>query len=228
MKTKRIRAALVAALAGGSALSSGAKISSAATVVPSGGTVGGWEITYPIGITIESVDTGTTNTLDLIKTAGFDSNEGLSITFTQTTGAATQTINIDAENITNNTGTDWSGFQFLLVSDGGGNGAAFASSGQVFSIISPFTSQTFGSQLITLSGGTLATGSTANWGGPNGGILVINPNATIDGTANFDFKEIPLTGPLVPLPAAAWSSASLLVMLGLWSKVKKPRREPAD
>ena len=77
------------------------------TLVPSGATVGGWTITYPVGITIETVNTGGINTLDLIKNANLDINEGLSITFTQTTGLATQSIIIDSENITNSTGTNW-------------------------------------------------------------------------------------------------------------------------
>ena len=98
----------------------------------------------------------------------------------------------------------------------------------MFTNIAPFTTTSFSSHSIELGGGIVPSGTTSTWGGPNGGSLLINPGATVEGTANFDFKENPLVGPLVPLPSAAWSSASLLVGLGIWSGLRKSGHEPAD
>ncbi|MDP9174554.1 MAG: hypothetical protein M3O30_11900 [Planctomycetota bacterium] len=228
MKIKRISAALAAALAGGGAFGAGAGQSLASTIVPSGGTAGGWEITYPAGIMITDVGTGSDTTIDLIKNATFHTNEGLSITFTQVSPAAVAFVTIDSEQITNNTSGDWAGFQFLLISDGGGGGAGFASASQTFTNIGPFTTQTFSASTIDLTGGTLGSGSTASWGGPGGGSLVIQTKRDANSVTNFDLKEIPSTDPIVALPSAAFGSVFLFAVLGLVSSATKIARQPAD
>ncbi len=199
-----------------------ASASHAATVIQDGATVDGWKVTFPAGIALTQ-ETGAPNTtLTINKTATFDSLEGLTITFTQADPSATPFIAINSEAITNDSGYTWSAFQFLLVSTAGGPGAQFDSPANTFTNIAPFTTTTFGTSSISLSGGILPTSTTANWGGAGGGQLLLDTNPTTSGLpANFAFKEVPDGVTSVPLPEAGWSSLSVLGGLAFISGLRR-------
>jgi hypothetical protein len=192
--------------------------------VVSGNTYDGWNITYPVGISL--VSDASTGGLVLEKNAAFDSAEGLDITFTQVSYSASPTITVTDESITNVSGAAFGGFQFLALNTMAGNAGAptFAPGVAFAGGTAPFTTQTDSSDVITLGGGTLGNTQTAKWGfGATGGDLVIDANPASSGAKKvFDFKEIPVTA--VPLPAAAWTGLSGLVGLGLIGSAKRLRR----
>lgn len=210
----------LAALAVSAAVFAGVGSAHAATVLKSGGSpIDGWKITFPADVTL--IDEGG-GTLTLAKAATFNSAEGLDITFTQVgTTTVSPTITFASETITNNSGSAFNSFQFLLQNTFAGSSSNAVFSGTTFTNTGVFTTTTPGSDTITLSGGTLANGATTNFGGTDGGSLVINANPVTTGTKVIDFKEIPGPGPTgVPIPAAAWTGLSGLLGLGLISKIK--------
>jgi hypothetical protein len=226
--TKKLSITAIAVIAASMMFSGSAR---AATAVQSGSTVDGWQITFPAGAGLSLIaDNSTGIVLQLEKFADFSTTEGLSITFMQDfkNPPAAQQISIVDETITNSTTSTFTGFQFLLASPLNG-GQNFASTFTVPGGISPFTtSDPAGGTSITLGGGSIAPSGTAKFGfGAAGGDLVINANPVANGVglpAVFDLKEIPLTGgttPMVPLPAAAWSSLTALIGLGLIGLTKK-------
>jgi hypothetical protein len=197
--------------------------SQAATVLSSGSQVDGWSISFPVGISLVS-DGGPTLTLE--KGAAFTNIEGLVITFTQVSYNASPTIDITDETVTNVSGQDWSGFQFIAANTLTGNaGAATLEPNAFNNSTPPFTTQTDSPSTITLGGGVQPNLATADWGfGSSGGDLVIDANPATSGVKKvFDFKEIPVTS-VIPLPAAGWMGLTGLVGLGLISSAKRMRK----
>jgi hypothetical protein len=229
MKSRSFVYAAVAVIAAVLSFSGSAR---AATILQNGATVDGWMVSFPAGAGISLVaDNSTGIVLDLEKQAIFSSQEGLVITFTQNgaAGTAAPQIAIVDESVTNATNQSWSGFQFLLTSPLA-EGQTFASE-FANTAITPFTTTTVDptSTSVTLGGGTLAAGATGSWGfGANGGDLVMNANPSSSGMpSTFYLKEIPIVGggtPVIPLPAAAWSSLVGLMGLSIIGGLKKLRR----
>jgi hypothetical protein len=225
----------LAAIAIASAVFGFAGASHAATILQNGSTVDGWIVTEPAGISLVVDGVGTYNgksVLLLEKFATFSNMEGLPITFVQANNSATQYIDIVNESITNLSGQNWTGFQFLLPTTSiGGPAPAFV---QDPNAVIPGFDNTAGSPFAPPSGGGVNytsvnfspstvtyTGSqpnltTALWGFGTDGDLIINANPITNGNQVFNFKEQPLNAPVIPLPAAAWSSLS-----GLLGRKKK-------
>jgi hypothetical protein len=197
-----------------------------ASIVLPGGMVsgGGWTATFPVGINL-TIDTANSDEFVVTKTADFISDEGLDITFLQTSASASPLIIVGAENLTNNSGGAWSGFQFLVINTLQGNTPAAVFSGATFNQTTfSNTSIDPAKDTVTLTDGTIANGQTVNWGGPDGGQLVIDANPTSSAPFKvLDFKEIPIPGGgSVPLPAAGWMGLSGLaggVLLAARKKV---------
>jgi hypothetical protein len=205
----------------------------------------GWMAETDPGVAITVLNqVGDTLTLQLEKQAQFTTNDPLKIQFFQTaiTDQAVSKIIIKEESITNSTGTDWNGFRFVLEGNrAGADGVPTfdtAASGNFGN--TPFTTETVVSNTeIQLSGGTLPSSNTPagtfHPGQAPGstGDLVINASPFRTGSVlagqNFIFKEIPMVGgggtpPVIPLPAAAWTSLSGLLGLGLISNAKKMKK----
>jgi hypothetical protein len=190
---------------------------------------------------------GNTVTLELEKTATFLTLDPVIIHFEQRSASAptVNTFIIKDETITNDSGTDWTGFRFMLEGSVPGHDPTFNLAGSNNFGATPFTTQTnVDSQTIDLSGGTLPTGPGNSGdvffpGSPQAGSLgdlVINTNPATPGNMpqNFNFKEMPLVGngnggggtppPVIPLPAAAWTSLTGLLGLGLISNAKNLKK----
>jgi hypothetical protein len=220
----RMNKSLIAAAAA-AVLGFGATQSHAAVLLHSGNVVDGWKISFPSSITLFS-DGGDLLTLE--KDPTFFSTEGLVITFTQLSANASPKIVIQDENVTNESGSDWKGFQFLV---GGTRTASFQPGAFDNGMDAPpFTNESIDSahDTINLGGGVLPNGDTAIWGeggqNPLASDLVINANPGYGKYCmkqNLSFKEIPVA---VPLPAAAWSGMSGLLGLGLLAHAKKIKK----
>jgi hypothetical protein len=186
----------------------------------------GWQITYPGNITLGVVSGGSTSTLSLTKDVTFSVDQGALIAFTQVATDASSQIVFNDEHVTNDTGTSWNGFGFVLMSPfGPAAGGSFASAGQVFNPSTPFKTTTFSSDIVTLSDGVLPTGSTFEWGTalPGNG-LAINAVPGMAMPTTFTFKEIPFEGgSAIPLPKAMWSALTVLGGLGTLTLVRRKR-----
>ncbi|MGD1278290.1 MAG: hypothetical protein ABR964_13845 [Tepidisphaeraceae bacterium] len=150
-----------------------------------------------------------------------NAGEGLLITFTQTSASATSVIDFTNESITNNTGTNWSGFEFVILNDGTGSASfettensPFVPPAGIFTTVSVTTLD--GNPAVVYGGGSQANLATALWGVASDGDLLISANPLGIGTT-FTFKEVPVTGPLVPLPPAVWQGLVGIMGLGLVS-----------
>jgi hypothetical protein len=210
--------------------------SQAATIF-TGGSAGGWNITVPKGISlvIDSTDGGV---LKIEKFADFPSTEGLPITFMQAGAGADATIDFVNESITNSSGQNWTGFQYLLTNQSQSLGSAQATfqppPGGIFVPPSDpsagvvYTSFVYAPTNVSYAG-TQPNGTTAKWGFGSDGDLIINANPSAAGTfaQTFDFKEQPLTGPMVPLPAASWQGLAGLLCLGMIAYGKKLKKNLA-
>jgi hypothetical protein len=205
---KSIKTAGITAIAAALSLFGGAVATSHAETI----TADGWKLTFPdstmgtsfIGLTGVVAD-GSTLVIGE-KDANFSAVEPLPIVFQEVGPNPASSIQIDNEAIVNSSGTSWSGFDFVLV----GN-ATF--SGSTFVLPAGYTGVSVGSTEIDYTG-VQAAGDVSLWG-LTGKPLVIDPS-TAAGTVFF-FKEIPVggSGPLVPLPAAAWQGLTGLLGLGL-------------
>jgi len=172
-----------------------------AAQITSGQNVDGYVISFPSQIAL-FVDPSPAGTLKLEKVASFGSIGGLVITFDKVSANAPSTIDINTENITNHTGSDWGGFIFALINLGTNgtftskfNGAPAGFNGGAFSS---------GNTMVTYSG-FQANGATSTW--------TSNPDLVIsfaDASGVLNFKELPVG---VPLPASAWQG--LVGLLGL-------------
>ncbi len=141
------------------------------------------------------------------------------ITFQPNNATPAAKIVLSDEVLVNSTGSAWTNFVMTIL-DGATKFDTAASAG--FDI-APFTSANYsgGDTVLTLSGGSVADGAVFMPGFP--GELVI----LTDGT-NFTLKEQPRIGtgpgPVIPLPAAAWTGLSGLLGLGLLGSLKAIRR----
>lgn len=183
-------------------------------------------------------------TLSLEKSADFTTGlnadgfiEPLLINFRQISSSAVPTIKIDDESITNATGTTWTGFRFIIEGGLTNNGTVphFDAAASAGFLTAPFDQGAFSNndKLLTATGGTLPTSSLADSGlwnpgqAPAGDLTIAADPFTSGNTAQtFVFKEQPITGggPLIPLPAAAWTSLSGLLGLGLISNAKNLKK----
>jgi hypothetical protein len=203
---KSIKVAGITAFAAALSLFGGAVATSHAETI----TADGWKITFPdstmgssfIGLT-GVVSDGSTLVIGE-KDANFAAVEPLPIVFQEVGKTAASSIEIMNEAIVNSSGTTWSGFDFVLV----GN-ATFP--GSTFDLPAGYTGVSVGSTEIDYTG-VQAAGDVSLWG-LTGKPLVIDPS-TVAGNVFF-FKEIPVSGPMVPLPAAAWQGLTGLLGLGL-------------
>jgi hypothetical protein len=193
-------------------LSAGASKSLAAQVTvidpDQSATVGGWTITAA-GDTALVVFTSNT-TLYVEKFAAFTGMAPASISFVPGAGADSS-IEVTSELITNETGTNWTGFTFSL-----SGGATFDSLGNSFNppigngSTNSYTSVAFGSTSIAYTG-TQNNTLTSSWGNGDGSFLLIDSTG-----GSFNFIETPQDAPVVvPLPSAAWQTLAGLGGLGL-------------
>jgi hypothetical protein len=169
------------------------------------------------------------------------------VAFGQLPATATDYFSL-IENLTNNTGVDWNGFR-IIIEDGttGTNsdvrfdtstlatllnvGASPSNLGlPVWSTITTVLGAAGTNvQEIVFSGGVLHNGEAVRIGGilgeVNGGSIgIFTPRSEL-GTVNWVLKELPLTTPPIPLPAAVWSSLSGLAGLGLFGAMNRVRRQ---
>jgi len=203
----------------------------------------GWMADLQDGVDLTILSTSNNGvTLSLEKSANFTTGvnangfiEPLLITFRQVASNAVPNISIDDETITNNTGSDWSGFRFIVEGGLANNGAVphFDTAASTGFLTDPFAVGTFSTdnKELTASGGTLSSNALSGniWHpGLAAGDLVIaaDPFATGNVGQTFVFKEQPITGsgPLIPLPAAAWTSLSGLLGLALISNAKNLKK----
>jgi hypothetical protein len=168
--------------------------------------------------------------VSLQKFADFTSNEPLSIVFRQTSATAVSKIAIEEETVVNDSGTTWSGFQFLLNGGVAGSNPSFDVAGSASFSTAPFGTKSYNADntVLTLSGGSLSSGTFPSnlWTpGRASGALIINANP-LAGSADqsFVFTEQPVTVVPIPLPAAAWTSLSGLVAVGLLVSAKKAKQ----
>jgi hypothetical protein len=148
----------------------------------------------------------------------------LTIQFSKIAGVPTKTLVINDEAILNNTGSDWSGFRMVLSSGAGTPNFAFMTSDSTPGVgdfrLDPFTAfqfQNFNSEL-DLTGGTVKAGANFFPGSQSKTGLAIIANGNSD---TFVLKEIPLIG--IPLPLAAWTGLSTLMLLGAVGGAKRLR-----
>jgi hypothetical protein len=212
---------LLAAVTG--ALSVGA---ANASTVTAGGVVGGWTVTFPAGVSVsESLSATGVPTLLLDEAANFKFSKGLILNFTQQSADATPDIAIVTKTVSNNTGSAWGGFQFILATPlQSGSPATFAGTSG-FSSTTPFTTSSFSSDGSTysLGGGTFPSGTTETWSGSGDGLVVsAGPTAGVPYQA-FSLKEIPSPSS-IPLPSAAWSGLFCLAGLAIAGLARNARR----
>jgi hypothetical protein len=187
------------------------------------------------------------NSVVLQKVAGFRDGPDqygliapIEINFEQVRGDAVPNIVFTSEQVSNDTGTNWNGFKFIIEDGQTGTSAdtqfdvdATFNSGDPFDT-SPFkfisaAGVSSSPQVITLGDGVLANGETWLPGiGAGAGELVIHAAPATDGSKRFVFKELPQAGgQVIPLPAAVWSALSGLIGLGAFGSAKGLRRKMA-
>lgn len=189
-------------------------------------TFGGWDISSDPGISLTITGVNSSQVLVIQnKSVTFTNGVPLGITFTQESADAVSSIQFATETIGNATGSDWTGFQFSL------NGAArFDGVGNVFA--PPFgTGVNYTSvqlnalrDLLTYTG-SQSNGATSNWGSSNPGddLLIDAVPTGSEPFASFTLTESPqgVSSKVVPLPAAAWQSLPVLLLLGVVPVAKK-------
>jgi hypothetical protein len=158
-----------------------------ATVSASGGTFDGWLITPAKGITL-TADASNAADLALTKQADFPALGGLVISFTQVSGNAASAVTIDNETVTNSTGADWGGFQFLLI-DVDGSAAFTDAASDLFAPPKGYTGASFSPTNLVYTG-TQANAAVSNWGSTSAQLRIDAAPAGIGTT--FDLEEIPL------------------------------------
>jgi len=216
---RSMKTAAVAAVGAILGLGTMAHASPTPVTIQSGQTYDGWTITYPQGVGVTLLEDPSTNTveLDVEKFAAFLNNGSYLISFVQASDAAASKIAVLNESITNLTGTHWSGFSFSVNSPLS-KMTPEATFGSLFTnAIGGGAPEVSGGDTIATYAGSQASGATSLWNMTGGSPLVIDANPVSNLSAGvpqvFTFKELPITA--VPLPAAAWTSLSGLIGLGL-------------
>jgi len=196
----------------------------------------GWMAEMDPGVDLTILSTSNNGiTLSLEKSANFTTGlnangfiDPLEIVFSQIASNAVPNIAIDDENVLNNTGSTWTGFRFIVEGGLMNNGTVpkFDTAASAGFSTGPFPTQTFSADAKELdaTGGTLPSGVfPANLFQPGkaSGELVIAADPFTAGSMrqSFVFKEQPIAS-VIPLPAAAWTSLSGLLGLGLISNAK--------
>jgi hypothetical protein len=168
----------------------------------------------------------------IFKAPAGDGVNGLEILFTKVDANAKELV-INDEVLQNQTGVDWNAFQWILASGNNAGGPAFtfaATNGPESGFeISPFTQMSFanGGSVLNFTGGTVANGQTWFAGANSATGIAIVSGAD---TTSFVLKEVPVgvpgtgPGPVIPLPAAAWTGLSTLVGLGLLAGARNAKK----
>lgn len=199
--------------------------------------IDGWTIAWPTGIGLTvTQDTTTATQVDLAKTATFTApGQGFQISFVAGANATADAFVIDTESITNNTGSKFGGFSFILLNTGTAN-ATFGGTTPGFK---PPTGAGYDYTSVSLVNGKTEldyvgsqnNGVTSLWG--NGDASSAGDNLVIDAPAgsSFSLKELAVPGPsgppAVPLPASLWQSLIGLTGLGLFAGVRAMKRRIA-
>jgi hypothetical protein len=242
MTAKFMKKASLAVLVGAASLAVAGPSAEAGTVqLGNSGWSASWDASWDPYVGV-NVDFQSSDTVFIEKFVNYTSAQlnagfinGVDIVFQQTSANAVQFIVLNDEQLVNNTGVSWIGFQ-MLVDPVFGGGVKFDTGktdisppGSGFSI-DPFTQHTWsnGDATLDVSGGVIPSGppvpgpGTSNvWfpGARSGGLAIIaNPSQV--GTAAFRLKETPI----IPLPMAAWSGLSGLAGLALLAAGKRIRR----
>jgi len=209
---KTASVAAIAALLGFSATSS--RAAQVIVGIPPDGTTtlaDGWAITTPAGISLTIIENG--NTLTVEKHAGFTTSDSLGVTFDGTHVTGTSTITLTGENLTNESGTTWSGFDDVVTAEIPADPATVTSIFNGGAIGTTYVLSLAGSSGGVISySGSQASGTTTNWGSyVTGDTSTLGISAAAGGI--FTLDEIPIvgSGPAVPLPSAVWQG---LVGLG--------------
>lgn len=237
MSLKKLKTALLSATLGVAA------VFVAAPTAADAGTLDlsayGWSAAFDdnVDLTILSTSTGGI-VLSLQKFAAFDDTrtstgeaQPLSIVFRQVSRNAVPFIHIEEESVINDMSLAWTGFRFILEGGIAGNTPTFDVDASSSFSTDPFPNKTWknGNKELLVDGGILNPVSNPPqddeiWRpGRESGALVINANPFSSGrlAQTFVFKEQPI---LIPLPAAAWTSLSGLLAVGLLVGAKHTRR----
>jgi hypothetical protein len=194
--------------------------------------VDGWTITGWPGVSL-SVSSNS-NGISIEKSANFTvANTGFPIGFSPVSGGSPATsIDIQDEQIANNTGQSFTGFDFILLNTGTANATFASGSTNPFSPptgYTGFTSADGGQELIYA--GSQDSGTTSDWG-TDGSTLLIDAPAGSD----FSLKELPTFGSgggggggpsSVPMPSATSQSLVGLVGLALFGAIRLRKRRSA-
>lgn len=222
--SKKVSVAVVAAVAGLFAVQSA---NAGSVVLGNSGWVASWSDALDGNVAI-NYDFESRDAVYVEKFINFDGQSDLlagnvdpvAIVFQKVSTNATPYIVMNDEILINNTGMDWTGFEFTLLPS---NGAVvfdqgrtdIAPPGNGFSI-DPFTTHAYNanSTILTVGGGVVGTqaGSNIWFPGTESGGLAIQTNALGTQLGAFTLKEMPIG---IPLPTAAWSGLSGLVGLAL-------------
>lgn len=137
------------------------------------------------------------------------------IVFQQISPNAKPFIVVNDEQVINNTGLDWIGFEFTLLGATFDTALTNVNQPGGFSI-DPFTTATYlnNNSLLQVGGGVVPSGPAGNnvWfpGAQSGGLYVISAPGGAGTMTAFSFKEQPI---IIPLPAAAWTGLGTLAGL---------------
>ena len=187
---------------------------------------GGWEISSDPGINLTITGVNSNQVLVIEnKSVTFSNGIPLGVTFTQVSSGAVSSVEFATETIGNATGSDWTGFQFGL-----SGAATFDGIANVFA--PPFgTGVNYSSvqlnamrNLLTYTG-SQSSGATSNWGSSNPGddLLIDAVPTDTEPFASFTLTESPqgVSSKVVPLPAAAWQSLPVLLLLAVIPAARK-------
>jgi hypothetical protein len=189
-------------------------------------TFGGWDISSDPGISLSISGVNGSQVLVIEnKSVTFSNGIPLGVTFTQASPGAVSSVEFATETIGNATGSDWTGFQFSLT-----GAATFDGIANVFA--PPFgTGVNYSSvQLNAMRNllsytGSQSDGATSSWGSSNPGddLLIDAVPTTGEPFASFTLTESPqgVSSKVVPLPAAAWQSLPVLLLLAVIPAARK-------